>query len=138
MIHFLASAPQELQTFKIAALDYTGLSKDALHVYGGMTLFLCVRMLWRWRGGWMLAWLAVLALALSIEGLDMKAEQAGGSIVPDAEHWHDIWNTMVWPTVLLLIGRWLQPRPKIKLEAEPSSDLADQALQQSGEEPPTI
>jgi hypothetical protein len=138
MIHFLASAPHELQTFKIAALDYTGLSKDALHVYGGMALFLTVRMLWRWRGGWVLAWLAVLALALSIEWLDMKAEQTDGSMVPDAAHWHDIWNTMVWPTVLLLIGRWLQPRPKIKLEAEPSSDLANDSLQQSSEETPPV
>jgi hypothetical protein len=43
-----------------------------------------------------------------------------------------VWNTMVWPTVLLLVGRWLQPQPKPKLE--PSGDLADQPLK----EPPTI
>ena len=96
---------------KVSVIEATGLDKDALHIYFGLTLFLVVRFLWRRRGGWVIAWLAVLAMACGGEWLDLNAEISRSSIQPDAAHWHDIWNTMFWPTVLLLVGRWLQPRP---------------------------
>ena len=37
---------------KFSVVEATGLDKDALHIYFGMALFLTVRILWRWRGGW--------------------------------------------------------------------------------------
>lgn len=132
----LATAPYELQNLKIYLIDLTGLGKDALHVYAGMTVFLATRLLWRWRGGWMIAWLAALALASGIEWLDMRAEGQVGVIQPDNAHWHDIWNTMIWPTVLLFVGRWLHPRPKPAVE--PLGDLADQPLDDSAEQPPSV
>lgn len=100
----------DFQQWKTEVIDVTGLAKDALHVHIGLLVFVLVRLCWRWRGGWLIAWLAALAFALGGEWLDLRAEQAGGSIPPDADHWHDIWNTMLWPTLLLLVGRWLQPR----------------------------
>ncbi|MEW6577180.1 hypothetical protein ACFSAG_09775 [Sphingorhabdus buctiana] len=121
-------SPLDFQQFKVVMLGFTGLGKDALHIYAGMGLFLFVRLIWRWRGGWILAWLAVLAMACTVEWIDMKAEAANSALQPDAAHWHDIWNTMFWPTILLLVGRWLQPKPKA------SGDLADQSF----EEPPSV
>lgn len=94
---------------KMSLIDATGLDKDALHIYFGLTLFLLIRLTWRWRGGWAVAWLAVLAMACGGEWLDMAAEMSRSALQPDAAHWHDIWNTMFWPTILLLVGRWLQP-----------------------------
>ena len=129
-----ASAPQDLQTFKEFMIGATGLGKDALHIYAGLTVFLIVRLLWRWRGGWVIAWLAALAMAGSIEWLDMRAEGQTGVPQPDPAHWHDVWNTLVWPTVLLLIGRWLQPKPK----ANPSGDFADQTSNDTGEQAPSV
>lgn len=87
----------------------SGLSKDALHIYTGLAIFLIVRIVWRWRGGWLMAWMTVLAIACGGEWLDLAAEAREGVIKPDAAHWHDIWNTLFWPTVLLLVGRWLHP-----------------------------
>ncbi|WP_447760885.1 hypothetical protein [Sphingopyxis panaciterrae] len=110
------------------------LSKDTLHVYFGLTLFLLIRLAWRRRGGWLAAWLAVLAMACGGEWLDMQAEASRAAIQPDAAHWHDIWNTMFWPTVLLLVGRWLQPalRPKEEpLPAEVSDEDAERGLEQA-------
>jgi len=121
-------SPLDFQQFKVVMLGFTGLGKDALHIYAGMGLFLFVRLIWRWRGGWILAWLAVLAMACTVEWIDMKAEAANSALQPDAAHWHDIWNTMFWPTILLLVGLWLQPKPKA------SGDLADQSF----EEPPSV
>ena len=102
---------------KVSVIAATGLDKDALHVYFGLALFLLVRLGWRWRGGWLAAWLAVFVMACGGEWLDLTAEATHSAIQPDAAHWHDIWNTMFWPTVLLLVGRWLHPAPKIAAHA---------------------
>ena len=100
----IAALFEERKSWIVTATD---LSKDALHIYFGLALFLLVRLAWRGRGGWIAAWLAVLAMACGGEWLDLTAEYSRAAIQPDAAHWHDIWNTMFWPTVLLLVGRWL-------------------------------
>lgn len=109
---------------KLSVIEATGLDKDALHIYFGMALFLTIRLLWRWRGGWFVAWLGVLAMACGGEWLDITAEINRSSIQPDPAHWHDIWNTMFWPTVLLLVGRWLQPKPQPKAPTEAAEDVS--------------
>ena len=43
---------------KLSVIEATGLDKDALHIYFGMTLFLLIRLAWRARGGWLAAWIA--------------------------------------------------------------------------------
>lgn len=81
----------------------------------------------------MIAWLAVLAMACGGEWLDLNAEISRSSIQPDAAHWHDIWNTMFWPTVLLLVGRWLQPPPEAPAEPDDamSGEYAERRLEQA-------
>ena len=46
---------------------------------------------------------------------------------------HDLYNTMFWPTIILLMGRFLFPRkkPEKVLDLAQSSDLADQPLEQA-------
>ena len=118
---------------KVSVIETSGLAKDALHIYFGLALFLAVRLVWRWRGGWLVAWLAVLAMACGGEWLDMTAEAGRSAIQPDPAHWHDIWNTMFWPTILLLVGRWLQPKAKPAADApEPASgEDAERRLEQA-------
>lgn len=133
MIQMWANAPQDLQLLKLDIIEATGLGKDALHVYAGLAVFVAVRLMWRWRGGWFLAWVAALCLASGIEWLDMRVDAVDSVLEPDAAHWHDLWNTMFWPTMLLLFGRWLQPAFKAEPQLE-SSDLADQPFK----DPPTV
>lgn len=110
---------------KVSVAEITGLDKDALHIYFGLALFMLVRLAWRWRGGWVAAWLAVFAMACGGELLDLTAEFGHSAVQPDAAHWHDIWNTMLWPTVLLLAGPWLQPKAKA------SGEDAERRLEQA-------
>ena len=100
------------QHWKIGVIDGSGLAKDALHIYIGLAIFIAVRLVWRWRGGWFIAWAAALAAALTGEWIDMGGEALSSTLQPGNAHWHDVWNTMFWPTVLLIVGRWLQPAPK--------------------------
>ena len=106
------NAPLDLQLFREITINATGLDKDALHVYAGLIVIIGVRMVWRRRGGWVLGWLLALAIALAVEWLDIRAELVAANLHPDAEHWKDIWNTMFWPSVLLILGQRLQPRKK--------------------------
>jgi hypothetical protein len=129
-------SPLDFQQFKLDVIATTGLAKDALHIYAGLAIFLAVRLFWRWRGGWLVAWLCVLAVACGVEYVDMLNEHARDDMQPDASHWHDIWNTMFWPTVLVLVGPRLQPKPKPADAA--SSDFADKAAHDSGEQTPTV
>jgi len=118
---------------KLSVIEATGLDKDALHIYFGMALFVLVRLAWRGRGGWLAAWIAVLVMACGGEGLDLTAEYSKSAIQPDAEHWHDIWNTMFWPTVLLVVGRWLQPVAETRAEPADaiSGENAERRLEQA-------
>jgi hypothetical protein len=134
MVFDLLALTLDYQQWKVAMLDATGLAKDALHVHIGLAAFVAARLMWRWRFGWLIAWLFALAFASGGEWFDMRAEAAAGPLQPDAAHWHDIWNTMLWPTVLALVGRWLEPRPTTLPTAEeetPSGEDAEQPLEQA-------
>lgn len=122
------------QEQKLWFVTTSELSKDALHIYFGLALFLVVRFAWRWRGGWFVAWLAVLAMALGGEWLDIVNETRNSALQPDAAHWHDIRNTIFWPTVLALVGRWFPRGERIAAAAETpqrSGDHAERGLEQT-------
>jgi hypothetical protein len=87
MIATLANAPDDLQILKVYLLDFTGLDRDALHLHAGLALFILVRLGWRWRGGWMIAWLAALMVALGVEWMDIRADGSLGAPQPQPEHW---------------------------------------------------
>ena len=124
----LASLFEERKSWLVTATD---LSKDALHIYFGLALFLAVRLVWRRRGGGLIAWGAVLVMACGGEWLDLQAEIGRAAIQPDAAHWHDIWNTMFCPTMLLIVGRWLEPRADAPAPAAISGDNAERGLEQA-------
>lgn len=126
----IAALFEERKSWLVTTAD---LSKDALHIYFGLALFLLVRLAWRWRGGWLAAWFAVLVMACGGEFLDMTAEVSRAAIQPDAAHWHDIWNTMFWPTALLVVGRWLQPAARADAPAPDrlSGENAERRLEQA-------
>jgi hypothetical protein len=122
----MESLSAAFQHFKLWLIGGTGLSKDALHVYAGLTVFLTVYCLWRGRRRAAAAWLAALAVALTAEAIDVAGEGLRGALQPDAAHWHDIWNSMVWPSVLSLLWRWRRFRP-----AAASGEDAERRLEQA-------
>lgn len=94
-----------LQSSKLTAIGWTGLSKDALHIYVALGLFLGSALLFRWSLKSWKPWAVVLAAALAGEAWDIRDRIVGGVPLQFAGNWHDIWNTMFWPTVIVILAR---------------------------------
>ena len=114
---------------KLVLIGYSGLAKDALHVYFGLLLYIVVRVMIRGRRGAVVAWLAVVAMAVAGEWLDRANVIRFGAAVVDADHWHDIWNTAFWPTVLMLLGWGPQRRAAEPAIAGSGGDGGDQPFE---------
>jgi hypothetical protein len=95
-----------VQAIKSTIVSVSGLPRDALHVYAGLSIFLFSAFVWRRSLGSFGPWLSVLLLALIVELIDM------GNDLMTLDRWRwgasfkDIFNTLFWPTVLLLYSRF--------------------------------
>lgn len=94
------------QDAKLVLVQATDLSKDALHVYVGLGVMLLVAVLLRrplrdWRP---LA--AVTLAAVAGEIWDVIDTLSHGGTPRWSLNWKDVWNTMLWPTVLFLMARF--------------------------------
>jgi len=96
----------DVNSWKFAVMGFTHLSKDALHVYVGLGACFLSALVFGWslRGG--RPWLAALAAALFGEIVDIALIIAGNGPPSWRAHWHDIWNTLFWPTSIFLLARF--------------------------------
>jgi hypothetical protein len=94
------------QSLKLALVDLSGLSKDALHIYVGLAVFLLVAIALRKPLRSPVPWLAVLLLAVLGESLDSRDDISHYGAWRVLVSVHDIANTLFWPTVLLLLARY--------------------------------
>ncbi|KQQ49354.1 hypothetical protein ASF84_23470 [Pseudomonas sp. Leaf127] len=91
------------QGLKLALVSATGLSKDALHIYIGMALYLTVSICIR-RFRPCLGWLVVFIIACAGEWVDRRDDIASFGYWRWQASVHDVLNTLFWPTVLTLLG----------------------------------
>jgi hypothetical protein len=90
---------------KLAIEAITGLSQDALHIFAAVIIQLCVAAVLRRGVGNPLPWAVVLLAELVNEWADIHID----GVFERPETWtslHDVWNTMLLPTLLLIAGRW--------------------------------
>ena len=137
MESYLAEAVSRWIGWKTWLVDHVGLTNDAMHIHIALLIMMTTAVILRKRPDSFLPWLAVLIAELFNEYADLVGDAPGEATIKASLH--DIYNTMFWPTLLLLIGRWLFPHrlPETKPE-EPSSDLADEATHKAFEEPPPV
>jgi len=93
------------QSIKLAIVATTGLSKDALHIYVGLAVFLAVAVVLRKPLRSTVPWLVAFAMAIAGEVLDMRDDIASLGYWRWGASVHDALNTLFWPTVLLLIAK---------------------------------
>ncbi len=96
----------------------SGLDRDALHIYGAVGIQLLFALFFKRSLASLWPWLFAFAAALANEYVDFQqagTNEASIAIYKD-ESIHDLWNTMLLPTGLLLIARfwpkWLVGVPK--------------------------
>lgn len=95
-----------VQALKLDIVGFTGLSKDALHIYVGLGVWLLAAALFRRSITTLRPWLAVLVVACVIEGFDAFDDWVQLGRWRHMASLHDVVNTLFWPTVLALLARF--------------------------------
>ena len=94
------------QQTKLMIVDHLHLAKDALHIYVALIVFFGSCVCFKWKAKQWKPWFAVLAAALLGEAWDIRDSLTYGTPLALAGNWKDIWNTMLVPTVLMLLSRY--------------------------------
>lgn len=92
-----------VQAFKLAIVSATGLSKDALHIYAGLAIFLLLAVLMRDRPSLVRPWCVVLLAAVIAEALDLRDDLASLGQWRWAASLHDVLNTIAAPSVFAVL-----------------------------------
>lgn len=113
--------------YKIRLIDAVGLTNDAMHIHGSLLILFGSAIILRRRPDSVWCWLIVLVAELFNEYADLHGQGPGEATIDAAMH--DLYNTMFWPTIILILGRFMFPRAK-KSDSTPdiSGDFADQPL----------
>jgi hypothetical protein len=82
------------------------LSRDALHVHFGLLIMLLAIVVLRKSPASVIPWLCVLVLELANEALDLLHDHQGLAHFSGLGTLKDIVNTMLWPTIILLLARY--------------------------------
>ena len=96
----------DFQLGKLWLVDMLAMSKDALHVFVGMAVFLLAAALLRrplrdWR-----PLLVVLLAALAGEAWDLLETWQAGQALRWGRSGHDVFITSFWPAILFGLARW--------------------------------
>lgn len=102
--------------------DSMGLSNDALHIHIALLILLASAALYRMRPDRIQPWLTVMLFEFINEYSDLLYSTEEDAAVRWSESWHDIGNTMLWPTVILVLGRWLFPPRVVVATPSPIDD----------------
>lgn len=103
------------QHLKMGLVYVTGLEKDALHIYAGVSIYLfCLLLLRRYtvKNG-VLALLITTSIALMAEVLDLRYTLMANNQLYWAASFHDLINTCLLPYMLFALSKWttlFQPR----------------------------
>ncbi len=115
--------------YKVRLIEFVGLTNDAMHIHGSILILFVSAIILRQRPDSIFCWLIVLVAELFNEFADLKGLAPGEASI-DASI-HDLYNTMFWPTVIVILGRLLFPQPRKEQSPDnyQSSDFADQTLE---------
>jgi hypothetical protein len=95
-----------LQDAKLLVMGVTGLGKDVLHVYVGLGVYFAASLAMRWPLGDLRPLAVAAAVALFGEAWDLADNLRAGAPMRWAGHWHDLWNSLFWPTAITLMARF--------------------------------
>lgn len=86
-------------------VDWSGLARDGLHVHVGLLVFFGAALIFRWPLRSWKPWAVALAITLAGEAWDIRDTLAAKGQLRLDYNWQDIWNTMLWPSAILILAR---------------------------------
>lgn len=101
----MSAPPSALQAVKWWLVHHVGLAKDALHIYVALGLFFGTALAFGWKLSSWKPWSVVLAAAVLGEAWDLRDGMVYRTHIDLWANWHDIWNTIFWPSVIVLLAR---------------------------------
>jgi hypothetical protein len=108
------------QSIKQIVLTISGLSKDAIHIYVGMTVFSAWVIVFKKTAYSLKSVLPVIAVALLMESIDIwdNFHTTGKLRLPASLH--DILNTVFWPLMMVFLFKFIRKR-KVQTSAYPEN-----------------
>ena len=94
------------EALKFFLITITGLAKDALHIYVALAIFLGSCLVFGWKTHQWRPWLLSLFAAIMGEVWDIQGNLDKAQELRLWGNWHDLWNTMLVPTVLMILSRY--------------------------------
>jgi hypothetical protein len=94
-----------VQSIKLAIMAATDLSRDALHIYAGLTACLAASLIFRRPLRSLVPLSAAIAIAVFVEMLDLRDDLVTFGYWRLKASLHDIVNTIFWPLVLFVLAR---------------------------------
>lgn len=102
----IRSAMEWLTDIKLFIEQYSGLERDALHIHLALFLYIVAMAVFRQSRRSRIPWLFVLGLEIANEISDLVVQHGLDEELRWPGALRDLWNTMLWPTVLLFVGRY--------------------------------
>lgn len=96
------------QSLKLQFLQHVSLSKDAIHIYIGMAVFLiAIILLNKRRIDWRCL-IPVIVVAVFMEVMDLYDDLKSLGYPRWGASVHDIVNTILWPSVLTFLDKFIK------------------------------
>lgn len=96
----------QLDIAKTFLMDLTSLERDALHIYVALVIFVGSCLIFGWKTWQWKPLLLVLLAALLGEIWDIYGSMSRSEPIPWWGSWHDVWNTVLVPAVLVVLTRY--------------------------------
>lgn len=110
-----------LNDMKTTLTELFLLSRDALHIHVGLGIYVLAMLVLRRGPASAVPWLVVMAFELVNEAMDaVHGLHISFDVVGSVR---DVGNTMLWPTVALLMARWFERKRRLE-----STQLQDTEL----------
>ena len=94
------------QLIKIHVLSFFDLSKDAMHIYIGLSVLLLLVLFTRKSLGLLKNLIPVLIVAILMEAFDLRDDFSSFGHFRWSASFHDILNTVFWPALLIVFFKF--------------------------------
>ncbi|MBU3003244.1 hypothetical protein [Paraglaciecola arctica] len=96
------------QTLKLQIVELLSLSKDAIHIHIGMSVFILAVVVWGKGKITFKCLIPLCIVALGLEVMDLTDDFNSVGYLRWANSLHDFINTVLWPVIIVVLNKQLK------------------------------